>query len=367
MHPQTEPRESPTFDNQQASMKRARLIVLSIFAIVCFLLLCKNLCAQKQLDWQGERYYDTGNQTAVAVLPTGGLILEFHQSEKSNNGLWYHVGRAYKLSSGKQAVVWSDSHPLDYSGNWPNATVTREGYVILVYSENGNKTLRYSIGKINPAGSDGQTIDWKLTEQIFDSGFHPSISVNSSGKFVEVHESGSGGKGIYYRIGHLQDPASGQYNIVWDTGVKGTSYDDGINPHIALNDKNQIIEVHQVGSEKKLHYHRGLLVGNSVLFEKSVRYNDSAEQPAVTLTNDGTVVECHIDDRQTFCLTGVLNARDSSVVDWSTSSVLIGSYGYPNHYPAVSTDGKLTVSTFDKSGTPWTDGSNLYSNMANFK
>lgn len=44
MRPQTEPRESLAFDNEETANKHARLIVLAIFAIVCFLLLCKNLC-----------------------------------------------------------------------------------------------------------------------------------------------------------------------------------------------------------------------------------------------------------------------------------------------------------------------------------
>jgi|SRR5580698_2419910 hypothetical protein len=363
MHPQAERRESPAFENEEAPMKHLRLIALSIFAILCLLLLCKNLCAQKQLDWQGERYYDTGNQTAVAVVPSGGLIIEFHQSEQSASGIWYHIGR---LNNPGKQILWSDSHSIDASGDWPAVTVTKEGYVILALTPIGDKTLHYWVGTINPTGSNGQTINWKLTEQVYDSGFHPSLSVNGNGKLVEVHESGSGGKGIYYRVGHLQDPNAGQFNIVWDTGNYGTGYDNGINPHIAINDKNQIIEVHQVRGEKKLHYHRGLLQGNSIVFEKSIRYDDFAEQPAVTLTNDGTVVECDIYDRETYCGTGVLNARDPSVVDWSTS-VRIGSYGYPNHFPAVSSNGTLTVSTFDKSATPWTSGSQLYSNFANFK
>src|ERR1700749_4575315 len=50
MHPQTEPRQSPSFSDDQASTKHARLIVLSIFAIFCLLLLRKNLDAQKHLD-----------------------------------------------------------------------------------------------------------------------------------------------------------------------------------------------------------------------------------------------------------------------------------------------------------------------------
>jgi hypothetical protein len=336
--------------------------VLTILSILCLSLFGTKLLAQKQLDWKGEHYYDTGNQTAVAVLPTG-LIIEFHQSEQSAHGIWYHIGRVN--TPGKQ-IVWSDSHSIDTSGDWPAVTVTKEGYVILALTPLGDTTLQYWVGTINPAGTNAQTIDWKLKEQSYDSGFHPSLSVNSSGKMVEVHESGSGGKGIYYRIGHLKDPAAGQFNIVWDTGDYGTNYDNGINPHIAINDKNQIIAVHQVRSEKKLHYHRGLLQGNTINFEKSIRYDSNSEQPAVTLTNDGTVIECSIHDRETFARTGVLNARDVSAVDWS-DPVQIGDYGYPNHFPAVSTNGTLTVSTFDKSATPWTSGERLYSNVASFK
>lgn len=344
-------------------VKSTKWLVVGTFGVLWLFLLCHTVCAQRQLDWQGERYYDAGNQTAVAVLPTGGLILEFHQSEHFNGGIWYHIGRLN--NSGKQ-IVWSDSHSIDASGDWPAVTVTKEGYVILAFTPLRDQTLRYWVGKINPSGSEGQTIDWKLTQQVYDSGFHPSLSVNSNGTMVEVHESGSGGKGIYYRIGHLQDPNAGQYNIVWDTGNYGTSYDNGINPHIAINDKNQVIEVHQVRGERKLHYHRGVVQTNTINFEGSIRYDDRAEQPAVTLTNDGTVVECSIHDRETFCRTGVLSPRNPTLVDWS-GLVQIGGYDYVNHFPAVSTNGKLTVATFDKSPTPWTSGERLYANLANFK
>ena len=70
---------------------------------------------------------------------------------------------------------------------------------------------------------------------------------------AEAHES-NGGKGIFYRLGHLSAPGSGDFNIVWDSGSKGQPYDEGVNPHIAIDDNNNVVEVHQVASnEDKLH------------------------------------------------------------------------------------------------------------------
>jgi hypothetical protein len=62
---------------------------------------------------------------------------------------------------------------------------------------------------------------------------------------MKVNTGGS--SGLYYRVGQLGNPAGGDYTIAWSSGSTGVKYDDGVNPHIAINNQKQVVEVHQVG------------------------------------------------------------------------------------------------------------------------
>jgi hypothetical protein len=54
--------------------------------------------------------------------------------------------------------------------------------------------------------------------------------------------------------------------VQWDSGQYGIQYDDGINPHIAINNLNQIVSVHQVPGEPLLHYRRGTVTAGTIHF-----------------------------------------------------------------------------------------------------
>jgi hypothetical protein len=181
------------------------------------------------LEWSAPQKYDQGVDTSLAVHPSG-LVLEVHQSQVlGSSALWYHLG---KLDG--ESVTWGRSHSVTWPGEWPNVVISNQGYVILVYSTDGYKaysSLRYAVGKIDPYGGMSQSITWLRRELSWDAGFHSSTAINDAGVIVSVHESS--GKGMYYCIGHLTNPAGGDYTITWNSGKNGIKYDDGINPHIA--------------------------------------------------------------------------------------------------------------------------------------
>jgi hypothetical protein len=179
---------------------------------------------------------------------------------------------------------------------------------------------------------------------------------------VGVHESGSGGKGLYYRIGHLKNPNGGDYTIEWNSGGNGIKYDDGINPHIAINNLNQLVEVHQVTGEDYLHYRRGTLSGGTITFGGSPRYNDKGSEATVTLLDDGSVLELYAYG-DIYARTGVLSPSDPWSVEWSSLPVkLSNEEGDSAKYPALASNGVYAVGTwtrynFDISGL-------LYSSVA---
>jgi hypothetical protein len=330
--------------------------------VLCFFPLCTARGLSQMLTWSPSQRYDQGEDTSLAAH-VSGLVLEIHQSHAiGNRGLWYHVG----MLSGT-SVTWGRSQSMGYSeGSWPNFAISKEGYVIFVYSTGQFKSgsdLRYQVGKIDPYGSIDQSITW-LAYGKWDAGFHSSIAINDNGTIVGVHESGTGGTGLYYRVGHLKNPNAGDYTIAWDSGDYGVKYDDGINPHIAINNLNQVVEVHQVTGESYLHYRRGNLSAGTVILGGSPRYSNDGSKPTVALLDNGFVMELDSrNDGNIYARTGAFSSSDSWTVDWSPVLTKLSNEDSDYaRYPALASNGGYAVGTwasfsFDITGV-------LYSSVA---
>src|ERR1700752_2698311 len=134
------------------AMTNTKLWVYFSLAIMCFAL-AVNTASSQTLKWSRAEQYDDGNDPSVAVHSSGRLVLDGHRAH-IGNALWYRLG---KLNEAGTFVTWGGSQRLPGVGagglqNWPNVAVTREGYVIFVYSLGGIKrdgNLYYVVGKIN--------------------------------------------------------------------------------------------------------------------------------------------------------------------------------------------------------------------------
>jgi hypothetical protein len=128
----------------------------------------------------------------------------------------------------------------------------------------------------------------------------------------------------------------------WDSGPWGIYYDEGINPHISINNKNEVVQVHQVPGEHLLHYRRGVVAGGAILFEPSRRYDNYAEQPAVALLDNGLVLEFHSLGGLIY-RTGRLSQSDAEEIEWD-EPVKVKSE--PDiKYPALAACGTYAVQT----------------------
>jgi len=291
------------------------------------------------LELGPSRLYDDGDQTSIA-LNTSGLALEFHR-HKNNTEMWYRVGK-----SDGATVTWGASRYSGGNGYLPSVALSKEGYVIVVHSNNNFKSgtdLYYRVGKINPDGDQNQTIAWLTDFVHWDAGFHAAIAINDRGVIVGVHEAGRGGTGLYYRVGHLRNPAGGDYTVQWDSTPWGVHYEDGINPSIAINNHNQVVEAHQVTGETLLHYRRGNLTGGTINFAESRRYDNHAEQPAVALLDNGLVLEVH-SLGGLISRTGWLSLSNSTDIEWSTP-IKVDDDGFVA-YPALATNGTDAIVTY---------------------
>jgi hypothetical protein len=83
------------------------------------------------------------------------------------------------------------------------------------------------VGKIDPNGDENQSIAWQTRFIHWDGEVHTSIAINDNGLIVGVHEGNTAGTGLNYRVGHLRNPAGGDYTIAWTSGSVSIPYDSG--------------------------------------------------------------------------------------------------------------------------------------------
>jgi hypothetical protein len=333
-------------------MKRV-LARLAKVVITCFLasaLAGIPIFAQSPLTWRTAQKFDNGVESSIAVTPSG-LVIEFHKSQ-NNNGIFYHVGKVRETWDGQPFVSWGDSQPLYFDCHRPSVAITKQGWVLMActkfaYSGYGSEVqMRYWAGQLNPDGDNAQTIDWKIMDRFFDTGQYAALSFNTNDILVDVHESAKNSK-VFYRVGRFQNPLQGQFEIVWGTGDGGKEYDKGVNPHIAINEWNQVVEVHQTqNNESLLHYRRGHLYADHIAWtsESSFRYDDYSKQPAITLTNQSKVIEAASKNNGIFSRTGNLRPNYARV-DWSDAAQVSWS-GYPGVSPSIATNGIVAISTW---------------------
>jgi hypothetical protein len=283
---------------------------------------CQSGPALCDLEISAENFVDIGRDPAIAAH-TSGLVIEFHASAFITSKMIYRVGT---IDETRAHVNWGVSRDADVAGFKPTVAITREGYVILAYSSQSNKILSdlfYRIGKIDPDGGRDQAIEWLRPAVNWDAGFHHSMAINDSGVVVQVHEAGRGGDGIYYRVGKLViNPGNDDYRIAW-YGQWGNRYDTGINPAIAINNRNEVVAVHQVSNESLLHYRRGVVNGGVIEFGESMRYDNHAELPAVALLDSGLVVEVH-SLGGLITRTGRLRPDNSAEIEWAEPLKAVG-------------------------------------------
>lgn len=325
--------------------------------------------AQALLQWSTPQNIDTGVQPSIAVTPSG-LVVETHRSDNpAKREVWYRVGKVKKMFQGDYYISWAKSEPLNYPCEHPTVAITKEGYVLMVctrstYPGVKGTVMRYFVGTLNPDGENNQTIDWKIKDALFDTGQDAKFAFTHDNRLVEVHESANN-NGLYYRIGHLNNPAQGDFKLVWDSlkGNDGVQYDSGANPTISVNNSNQIIESHQEkAGSGYVEYRRGTLGARSITFASGgIVYDKDSNHPDVALTNDGLIVQAAA-TMSTFLAKGHVTSRtgqlngDPTYVNWSKTEKL-GWSDWPGEEPSIATNGDVAVSM-------WTGGDRLFSAIA---
>jgi len=296
-------------------------------------------------------FYDDGKASALATHRSG-LVLEFHNHFSPPPGdsiLWYRLGT---LDLSSKNVAWSALRLAGMTGYNSSVVISSEGYVILVYSNRAAELgsyLYYRVGKTNPQEGSDQTIRWLTNPMRLDAGFHPSIAINDHDIIVLAYNSGAGDNRIYYEIGNLVKPAGGPveppsgfpYQIRL-TGKWIHQYDIGMDPAIGMNNRNEVIAVHQASHESALHYRRGLVSGGVIQFGESRLYDDHAESPAIAILDSGLVLEFHTLGDCLASRVDRLSLGNPQEIEWSPP-VFEGEF----QSPALAISGAYSIVTFD--------------------
>jgi hypothetical protein len=340
-----------------SSSHRALRYLFILALTLCLYLPVVSNAADLNFDVSSKFDYGVGGSVAINA---NRFFVEFHTSESAfSSDIWYRFGKIDGTS-----VSWGRSQYSGFSGYWPTVAISREGYILVVFSTKVNKSgseLQYRVGgMINPNEDVNQAIVWRTGSLFWDRGFHASISMNDNGTIVGVHETHGSSKRLYYRVGTFINPAANDFNIAWSSGASGIGYDDGWNPHISINNKNQVVQVHQVPGEFLTHYRRGIVTGGKIDFSESVRYNNSAEQPAVALLDNGRVLEVY-SYFGLYSRTGNLSLSNSKDIQWSAPVQVHGDSDA--WYPALAANGVYAIA-IDARPRQYTLRTELYYSVA---
>jgi hypothetical protein len=117
-----------------------------------------------------------------------------------------------------------------------------------------------------------------------DRGWAPHVALNNSNHAVEVHEGMNGN--LWFRNGW-----AGNNSVSWGGSQR---YDNGSYPAVAMNNNNVVVEIHQDGAATEgLWYHVGHFTDNGIAWGPSIYSGAAGCFPNITLTDDNTVVATH--------------------------------------------------------------------------
>ena len=218
---------------------------------------------------------DRGSHPSVSLLHTNGrlYVIEANSFFLSWQGFQYRVG---EVNVDNKTIEWGTPDASD--GTHPKVSTKDDGTVMAV-TEKGNNIQLYR-GSVNI--NDRKAV-WRNAIAIPDFiGTKPDISINADKIVVACCSSQSL---VYFKIGRINGE-----NLDW-ISVSDSSY--GWNPSISLNSNGAIMEVHQTWSGRKLSRCCGYIDDNNKIIWGERKVHDYGEYPSVSLCDDGYFYEVH--------------------------------------------------------------------------
>ncbi len=273
------------------------------------------------VDWGNDIKYTEGHYPSVALIHIEGeaeqkyCVVETHKSQ-INKDCYYRVG---EVNKDLRTIDFGPDIKL-YRGMNPKVCAQADGTVIIISETSYSYNIQYSIGQVNVSA---KTIEWheKCKELDQLSGICPSVSVSNNNVVVACVRSSVlsllWNSDLRFIVGNLQ--RSGQeIAIAWGASVnRGV----GANPSISVNSHGRVVEVHESGYARRLLYSIGECRGEQrkIVWENSCCDREYAlgRSPSISLADDEYVIESHLTNLgyQTFLSPGQLkvDAPDGQV------------------------------------------------------
>lgn len=155
-------------------------------------------------------------------------------------------------------------------------------------------------------------LDWEGSVS-YDQGVDPSVALNDNNVVLELHKSQTFNV-LYYNLGQ-----AGESTINWYQ--QGVELDSGVQPSVALNNHGYAIEMHKSNNTDVLWYHVGQLSSGQdwIDWGSSIDSGDTGKSPSVAINDNGTVVEFHQSHTQDtlWYRVGILNTGQRTI-DWGS-------------------------------------------------
>jgi hypothetical protein len=193
-----------------------------------------------RFDDAAQPFGDGGMHPAVAVNE-GGTVVAVHESRPPGpSKLHYHVGRV--VTAPRNLVEFGDESPAYERGGRPQVALNEHNVVVAVHQVEPGR-VRYQVGIADPLR---QTISFGIGYAPPNSnGWTPSIAINNKNQVVMVHQGRTGTvETLWYHVG-VVDPDD--RTISFDAGHR---YDTGTTPSVALDDNGFVFEVHEGNGEE---------------------------------------------------------------------------------------------------------------------
>lgn len=215
----------------------------------------------------------------------------------------------------------------------PAVALNKQNIAIEVHESSSEDSLWYRVGVVVALEQmKVGTIFWGEI-YVYGEGTNPRVAVNEAGVVVVVSQLDDT---LQYSVGKVD----GESRKVSFGDL--LPYEIGLGPAVTLNNQGLVVEVHRKHRDDTLQYRMGEVFQNkTIAWASSVTYDndDNGEQPSVALTGDGFVIEVHHSQGKLWKKVGKVSGN---IIDWKPSMNFDD-----GRHPSVATNGKLAVQSHE--------------------
>ena len=194
--------------------------------------------AKKMIDWQGTNPFNEGVKPKVCAT-NDGLVVIVSEEKLSVQQLRYRTGNV-TYAPPRLNLKSSSKRVPDLDGVEPD--IAMSDTTIIIICRKGLYTLQTKLGTIRADGD----IDWAPAVPLTSAGINPTISINSKGYVVELHQTKTLRK-LHQNHGQILPTRT----VAW---MQPSLHATGEYPTVSMNDDNFVFAIHKKSFGTKLYH-----------------------------------------------------------------------------------------------------------------